>query len=581
MFIGLGHKLAELFGNIVRFLVDEIFSAAFNFLGQAFEAAWHFVWRDTRDDLASQLLRSYFGEAPLEMQDAINRAINETPQPLKILLLINLSNALGSLYVQTGTIGTQQEIQQESLERVLNTLFNPLQAATLNRLAFLDDSAYEREMARQGYDANKANLFRQLARNYLDISVYAEEHRKGTIQRNVLEERAVRLGLSTEDVEVAFQNTRKLLTELILIDAFRRRIIDFGAFTIKMRELGYVDDDIDIAEKQAKFYPPPTDLITWVAREVYEADSVAKYGLEDELDRLDRDPFYRGGLDDEQIRNYWVAHWQHPSWTQMLEMLHRRIVNEDEVWEWFRLVEVPPFWRDKMIRAAYVPLTRVDVRRMWDVGVVTDERLVNTYLDSGYRQEDAEALLLFTKVERRLPDIISRYRNLWITKDAAFNELLALGLPANVSERIWQEKIVNLNAPLRVAAERDLTKAEIIKGYKKAIISTDEASRMLVDLGYDKNEAEYLLLINTEFTESPETPLEFRVGIEKYKKAQGLPYIEIPPELIQIEREILQLKKALSAEVGSPMPQSKRASLEADLATLEYRLMQRKKVLGL
>lgn len=62
------------------------------------------------------------------------------------------------------------------------------------------------------------------------------------------------------------------------------------------------------------FYPSPAELVNWQAKEVFEPDMISKYGLDAELGGLERDAFYKAGMNDEQITNFWRAHWSHPAW---------------------------------------------------------------------------------------------------------------------------------------------------------------------------------------------------------------------------------------------------------------------------
>jgi len=103
-----------------------------------------------------------------------------------------------------------------------------------------------------------------------------------------------------------------------------------------------------------------------------------------------------------------------------------------------------PWWRDKLKAISYHPLTRVDVRRVYRMGIINRDQVYRTYLDLGYNEEKAEWLTRFTEMEQG-------------------------------------EK------------ERDLTKAEVLNAYTKNIISQPETNEMLLDLGYAQNEVNVLI----------------------------------------------------------------------------------------
>jgi hypothetical protein len=213
-----------------------------------------------------------------------------------------------------------------------------------------------------------------------------------------------------------------------------------------------------------------------------------------------------------------------PEWRRLREDEHR------ELFEWYRLVEIPPYWRDKLTLMAYEPYTRVDVRRMMDLFILTDEQVFRNYLDLRYDEEHARNLTLWSKTYVRVPDIFSRYRRGWINQEEVMKELLDLGLTKEQAQFIFETKIKKPLKPERVERERDLTKSEIIKGIKKQVITPEEGKGLLMEMGYEDWEAEFIIAINIAIEGSPESYLEFLDLINKYKR-------EIPEDLKQAERK--------------------------------------------
>lgn len=262
-----------------------------------------------------------------------------------------------------------------------------------------------------------------------------------------------------------------------------------------LRDQGFSNERIAVFQELSQFLPGPQDLVMWMAREVFEPDSVARYGLDNEFDRLDLSLFAKVGVSPEQARNYWRAHWQHASWRQVIEMLHRGQLTEEEVSDWFRLVEIPPFWRDKLIATSWNVPTRVDVRRWWDLRTIDEARLREVYEHQGYHGKDLDDYVLWTKVYVAFPDLVARWRNGWITEEDVRTELLTLGMPPDRVEELIQTKI-KAARPERTVKERDLTKADIYRGVKNNVIEREQGFELLRDLGYSDFEAEYLLLLN-------------------------------------------------------------------------------------
>lgn len=352
-----------------------------------------------------------------------------------------------------------------------------------------------------------------------------------------------------------------------LLTLKRRNLIDDATFFSQMRQNGFNNERSSLIFETSMFFPGPQDLVNWMAKEVFEPDSITKYGLDNEFENVDLSLFTKAGVSEEQARNFWRAHWQHPSFGQVVEMMHRNVLSridgrntvaigseewlamreeeKEEVFDWFRLVEVPPRWRDAMTAISFTPITRVDSRRMWDLGVLDDDGVLRSNLDRGYSLEDSNAMLLFAKVERRLPDLIQLYKNGWISKEDVRARLGEFGLPEESVDRLFKERIINLDAPHRIARERDLTKAEIVKGVKKDFITFDQGLDLLVQMGYDLNEADFVLSINVEAGESPETPFEFQKLVGGYRSTMGLKASVVSKEALQAEKEFFAAKMAL------------------------------------
>ncbi|GAH32541.1 unnamed protein product, partial [marine sediment metagenome] len=88
--------------------------------------------------------------------------------------------------------------------------------------------------------------------------------------------------------------------------------------------------------------------------------------------------------------------------------------------------------------------TRVDVRRVFKMGIINRDQVKRTYLDLGYNEEKAEWLTVFTEMQN-------------------------------------------------TESDRDLTKAEILSAYDKSIINQSTCNDMLLDLGYSEGEVNILI----------------------------------------------------------------------------------------
>jgi hypothetical protein len=326
-------------------------------------------------------------------------------------------------------------------------------------------------------------------------------------------------------------------------------------------------------EQWPNVQPEAGDLIRFGVREVF---------IPEELERLTKPPpprdFYtymkRLGFKEFWADAYWAAHWVRPSISELNQALYRDIIKSEEWIKEVRLNDLAPYsipWLQKII---YSPYTRVDIRRMWDMRVVTEEEVKTNYKWLGYDEEHATRMTLWTKIYTMEAELRSRYSKGWITEKQVRDELLAAGMP---KERIneWVEKIIKADKPERTAAEKDLTKAEIIKGAKVKVITPEQAVSLLMDLGYEDWEAWYILAINAIVSVGdPEGYWDMKRVTELYKKSQKLPYREVPQELIDVEKAIKNKKVEIEKLKADKQPEAIISQPLADLANLEYRYRQ-------
>ena len=308
----------------------------------------------------------------------------------------------------------------------------------------------------------------------------------------------------------------QLLDPMMAVTAWRRDPEKYTKFIDDLKSFGLDDERIEAFKFATQYMPTPQQVIAWLAHEVFEPEMIAKYGLDDEFGGLDLTIPKKIGMTDEMSLNEWRNHWQHASWTQVVEMVRRGQMTEPDVWEWFRLVEIPPYWRDKLIAISWEVPTRVDVRRFWDMRTINEERLREIYTAQGYHGKDLEDYVLWTKIYVDFPDLMTRYKNGWLTLDEVRGELVSLGMSAERAEELIQTKVKAV-ASEKLVKQKDLTMSQIVKGVKKAVITREEGSVLLQDMGYDPYEASFILSI-----EIPQDEVITEVKIRELTKSDIL-----------------------------------------------------------
>ena len=369
----------------------------------------------------------------------------------------------------------------------------------------------------------------------LDISTAINLYLRKDISLDELRYHLSRQGIPDTVIDMYIKSANKLYGVAEAVNLWRRGKLSDANFATELKAQGFDDSKIEGIKTMSEVLPSASDIVRFAVREAYTPEVAEKYGQYQDFPENAMADAKQVGLSKDLFSKYWAAHWELPSPSQGYEMLHRGIISYDELKTLLRTLDVMPYWRDRLIKIAYTPYTRVDARRMWDMGILNDDELYKSYQDEGYDNEHAKGMTLWTKVFMSFPDLIARYKNGYIKLDEVKSELLKLGMSESRANWLIESK-VKPEAPARVQKERDLTKAEIIKGLLKSVINEAEARQLLQDMGYDANEVEIIIAINAPSEDS--------------KKAQAMKSLTKSDIINSLKKDIITSEDAISRLVA-------------------------------
>lgn len=236
---------------------------------------------------------------------------------------------------------------------------------------------------------------------------------------------------------------------------------------------------------------------------------------------------------------------------QLTDFYHAGFIEEDEVLKGLKKLnysdsDILTIIQDIMLtiptaKAAPI-LTAADADELYKFAYYDEGQLIQQYENHGYSHNDAILKAYLTVLEVQIPIFTAQYRNGWIGESDLYYSIMGItlpfitiGIPEKRVSTIMTTIVKNTKAE-RVAAEKDLTKAEILKGDKANVIQPEQAVQLLENLGYSEDESYYLLAINKIVVAGdPKGYWDMRQATELYKRSQGLPYVTVPNELIQLE----------------------------------------------
>jgi hypothetical protein len=252
-----------------------------------------------------------------------------------------------------------------------------------------------------------------------------------------------------------------------VLELFWREEIDPARLNLFMEKAGLTEEERELAKVFLERIAPVQDVIRFAVRDAFNETAVKDWGLDEDYPEKLTELGKKWGFTDETLHYYWRSHWQMPSPQFVYEFMHRRHITQNEAETLLRIADWPKKIRDLMMKTSYRVISRVDVRRIYKAGVMTEQEVLDTYLDMGYNERDA----------RRLTDFV-----------------LITSQPGGFK----------------------LTKAEIINGYKDEILTRTETLGMLQAEGYTAEEAEFLLLRQDLQDKREDTKLVIDVTKRRY-----------------------------------------------------------------
>jgi hypothetical protein len=307
--------------------------------------------------------------------------------------------------------------------------------------------------------------------------------------------------------------------------------------------------------------PGPSDLVRFYVREAFLPEK-----------QVNLDPgmvsFMKlHGYSEQWTRAYWGAHWQLPPLTQLYEMFQREIIDEKTLRAYLVYHDYLPQEHDWLIKAAYQVMPRVDLRRAWEAGLISDEELERRMRWTGYSPQDAR---LEAATQRRIAtkteveDLLKEHEHLYVEGLIEEADLRAAYMEMGVAGQLVDLRL----QALRMRREREARANQIrtaLDMYRRGLRPELDTAKRLRDLGVPLETINYLILTNAPRERARQLSLSQlsralrygRISPEEYRKrllAYG--YQEEDAALLEaavtqdplvdeeerIEREILRLK---------------------------------------
>ena len=361
-----------------------------------------------------------------------------------------------------------------------------------------------------------------------------------------------------------------------------------------VRQLGVDPERLAALQELAYRVPGSADVIRYMVKEVYNPQTYKAFGQDQEFPGGAADftadaltDARKSGVTREHLLKEWIAHWNLPAATQGYELLHRGLITEAELGMLLKALDIMPFWRDKLEAISWAVPNRVELRMLARYGLVDKQFLVNALEKAGLAVEYRDVLADLMLAQGMLTDLSKRYTNKWINSDELKGIITDSGLSVKIGDRLY-DWITKNNAGDRLAPEKELTAAEVLKGYKKHILTYDETVEQLTGLGYDEAEAAYKIAIDTTVTPAEAAPdLAVRVDTIRRQRRQRiltrteeisqLLTLNIDPDVADAyaDNDDLRLVKVSAAKAPEVIPEYQTDAGKVNVETVRLSRRQR------
>lgn len=312
----------------------------------------------------------------------------------------------------------------------------------------------------------------KLIRPYLlDLETLMRWHFRQPGNEGLIFQEMEKLGLSDDKINKFIDMQYELLPLGVLTSLYLREQISEDEVETRLKQHKYHPEDLNHMKFAMQTFPNVQDLVRFGVREVFDPELVEQLGLMSDLPPDFITETTLAGLPEHYANMYWAAHWQPPPINQVFEMFHRGIIDIDEVNNLLRVNDYMPNYRDQLTQIAYKPLTRVDIRRIYEDGFIDFDQLVSGYMDLGNSEENSILL-------------------------------------AQWADNRWG------------ADRKDLSRTDILRMYDLGAYDRPTALEALISVGYNEDEAEELLLRNDLIRIQKERTNKIRIWKKRYIKKE-------------------------------------------------------------
>lgn len=308
-------------------------------------------------------------------------------------------------------------------------------------------------------------LDRKIRSNLMDVGTATLMLQRRIIDENYWREVMATNGVRDEDMDRFWRLADHIQDDTTITQLYWRGQLTGIDLLAEMRKKGYTAEQVDQWQEVRKVIPSPNELIGIAVREGFNDSVAAKFGYDEDYPTEAAMWAEKQGMSQTFFKAAWRAHWTLPGLVQVREMYHRNIINEDDLKTYLRAADIPIFWRGAIIKWMDRVVTRVDARRMYDLGIWDEKRVFAHHKELGYNDDDAGDMTMWVALNYMSDDRdLTKSDILTMYQDGILSDMEATGYLTALD---YKPQAISL-----LLAHRDLKRDE---AYERQIISNVKA----------------------------------------------------------------------------------------------------------
>jgi hypothetical protein len=311
------------------------------------------------------------------------------------------------------------------------------------------------------------------------------------------------------------QRTRPTTDQVIAAE--RRGFLTGPEAADRLRQQGFLDQsDVDLVTRLATGIPSALQAFGYISATVFDDNLAQRYQLDFGRDAVKAPPFAEwvnaANLTPDTLTALYRGHWTPPALGELIQGVRRLVpgqappgleVTTNDVRYFLSVANVHPWWRERALALANLPLGRREANQAYQFGAIDSAGALKALQATGYDESTSQVVLATYQARQKNHFRSSRWLKLYeesaISKGECLQRLAQDGCPEGLASQLVAEAGAVIAATSRGAVVKAIHRHYVGHG-----LTALQVQDQLGNLGLDAEQVQTLLTGWTlELTSAP------------------------------------------------------------------------------